>query len=342
MELLLLIIVVVFIATLFRVRNIDRRLDRLMGLESDVALLSQRLSRLEKAAAGASRRRGARAPTPVPEAAVESLKTAPATPPAPIAVAQPAAVAAPPSAPVYSFTPAVKRLEEAGEAPQVEVPETAPVPSPAAARKPPLRPRPEVARAAAEASPEAPAKPAPPPTGRRSSLEELLASQLFPKIGVAIVVLGVAFFLGYALKQLGPPWRVAIGYLGGAAMLAGGLRAEGRDRFRTFGRALVAGAWAIFYFVTFAMHFLPAAQILHSRPLGILALLVAAAAAVAFSLRYRSEWTTLASFLLIFLALLLAALELDARFNLAATAVVAVALAALRAGPLPALLLLKN
>jgi len=168
---------------------------------------------------------------------------------------------------------------------------------------------------------------------RGLSFEELLAGQVFLRIGVATVVLGVAFFLGWAVKEygsrMGPAGRITLGYLGGLAMLAGGLWSERKEDYRTFGRALVAGGWAILYFVTFAMHFLPAAQVVTSRPLGIFALLVAGGATVAFSLRYRNEWTTLASFLLIFLALFTAAVQLDAVFNLAATTVVAVALAAL-------------
>ena len=58
-------------------------------------------------------------------------------------------------------------------------------------------------------------------------------------------------------------------------------------------------------------------------------LLAAAAGAVAFSLRYASEWTTAFAFLLIYAALALAAWKTAAQFNLAATTIIAAGLALL-------------
>lgn len=167
------------------------------------------------------------------------------------------------------------------------------------------------------------------PAAPQTSLEEVVGTQVFLKAGIAIVVLGMVLFLGYALTTVGPLGRVAAGAAVGAALLGGGLVAERREKYRGFGRALVAGGWSVLYLVAFAAHFLPAAKVIDSRLVASLLLLAVATAAVAFSLRYRSEWTTTATFLLIFLALTVAAFELEPTFNLAAATIVAIAIAIL-------------
>jgi hypothetical protein len=165
----------------------------------------------------------------------------------------------------------------------------------------------------------------------RFNVEELLGGQLFLRAGVGIVLVGVVFLLGYALAQLGPAGRVALGAALGAAMLGGGLLTEQRESLRTFGRALLAGGWAILYFVAFAARFLELARVLDSDIAGVGLLLVVAGAAIAFSLRYESEWTTISAFGLAFGALALAAAAPNAPYNLSATAIVGGAVAVVAA-----------
>ncbi len=165
----------------------------------------------------------------------------------------------------------------------------------------------------------------------RFNVEELLGGQLFLRAGVGIVLVGVVFLLGYALAQLGPAGRVALGAALGAAMLGGGLLTEQRESLRTCGRALLAGGWAILYFVAFAARFLELARVLDSDIAGVGLLLVVAGAAIAFSLRYESEWTTISAFGLAFGALALAAAAPNAPYNLSATAIVGGAVAVVAA-----------
>lgn len=159
------------------------------------------------------------------------------------------------------------------------------------------------------------------------NLEEVLGAQLFLRAGVAIVLLGVVFFLAYALGQMGPFGRVLTGAAAGGVMLAGGLVAERRERYVTFGRALIAGGFATLYFVAFACHFIAAARVIDSPVMAVGLLLAVGAASVGFSLRYRHERTTVFSFLLIFLSLLLAAVEPIALLNLVVTTLASAGLA---------------
>ncbi len=172
-----------------------------------------------------------------------------------------------------------------------------------------------------------PAAAALPPPKKNLNFEELLGGQIALKLGVVFVTIGMVFFLALAIKEMGPIGKVLTGLGVGAGMLGAGLFAESRERYRSFGRAIVAGAWGIIYFVAFATHFVPAARIIESPPVAVLVLLAAASAAVGFSLRYKNEWTTTFAFLLIFLSLGIAAANTDATFNLVATAIVAVGLA---------------
>jgi len=169
----------------------------------------------------------------------------------------------------------------------------------------------------------------PPPPAKSWNLEDLLGTQVFLKVGVAILVIGVVFAMGLVFQKMGPLGKLLMSYGGGVALLVGGLQAEKRERYRTFGRALIAGAWGILYFVTFAAGFIDAARVLHDRVAAVTALILAAVACVGFSLRYRNEWTTTSAFLLIYLSLGISAHEAEPVFNLCATLVVAVAMGVL-------------
>lgn len=257
-----------------------------------------------------------------------------------LAVVQPAAIEEP-------SVPALAKAEEPVVAepapgpepivgPEIFIPEsvTAPqpewkaLPGPAPAPLPMPAPVPLPARPAFKPMYHEP----PPPEiveKKRRNLEDFLGTQLFLKAGVAILVIGVVFAMGLVFQRMGHLGKILMSYMGGFAMLGGGLFAERKPAYRTFGRAIIAGAWGILYFVTYAGGFIEASKVFPSESVAIIALLIAAASAVAFSLRYRNEWTTTSAFLLIFLGLGTAAWELQPTFNLTSTLIVALAMAVL-------------
>ncbi|MBL0313743.1 MAG: DUF2339 domain-containing protein [Holophagaceae bacterium] len=198
-------------------------------------------------------------------------------------------------------------------------PQWTPPPPPAA---PPRPPRPTFKPMPQLPAPEIVEKP-------RRNMEDFLGTQLFLKAGVAILVIGVVFAMGLVFQRMGHLGKLTMGYLGGLAMLGGGLFAEQKPKYKTFGRAIIAGAWGILYFVTYAGGFIEASKVFPSETAAIVALIIAASAAVIFSLRYRNEWTTTSAFLLIFLGLGMAAWELQPTFNLTSTLIVALAMAVL-------------
>src|SRR5205085_1858542 len=120
------------------------------------------------------------------------------------------------------------------------------------------------------------------------------------KIGVIIMVLGVAFFLAYQLTNLGPTGKVTVGFLVAAVMLGGGIWWERSERYRIIARGLIGGGWALLYFVAYAMYYVDAAKVLTSQPADLLLMCIVAGAMVGHTLRYNSQLVSGLAFLLAF------------------------------------------
>ncbi len=137
----------------------------------------------------------------------------------------------------------------------------------------------------------------------KSSLdvEEMLGTNWLNKLGIVILVLGVAFFLAYQLKTLGPAGKVLVGFVTSGVMLAAGIWFDRKERYRILARAGIGGGWALLFFTTYAMYHIPAAHVLSSQAADLVLMLAVAAAMVAHTLRYRSQVVTGLAFLLAFL-----------------------------------------
>ena len=60
-------------------------------------------------------------------------------------------------------------------------------------------------------------------------MDFLLGTNLLNKVGVLLLVVGMALFLGYSITSFGPAGRVALGVATSLSLLAAGLFAEKRD-----------------------------------------------------------------------------------------------------------------
>jgi uncharacterized membrane protein len=159
----------------------------------------------------------------------------------------------------------------------------------------------------------------------KSSLdvEEMLGTNWLNKLGIVILVLGVAFFLAYQLKTLGPAGKVLVGFVTAAVMLGAGSWVDRKERYRTLARAGIGGGWALLFFTTYAMYHVPAAQILSSQAVDLVLMLAVAATMVVHTLRYRSQVVTGLAFLLAFLTV---AISHSNVYSLSAGAVLAAGL----------------
>ena len=140
---------------------------------------------------------------------------------------------------------------------------------------------------------------------RSRNLEEVVGTNWLNKLGVVILVIGVALFLAYQLQHVGPLGKVIAGYLLSAIMVVAGVFFESHDRYRLLARAGIGGGWALAFFTTYAMYHVPAAKVISSQPLDLALLLVVGGGMVAHSLTYRVQMVTGIAFLLAFATFLI-------------------------------------
>lgn len=90
---------------------------------------------------------------------------------------------------------------------------------------------------------------------RNPDLEKFIGENLINKIGILILVLGISFFVKYAIDKewINEIARVGIGILSGLVLLA--VSHKLRKKFAAFSSVLVAGAISVFYFtIAIAFH----------------------------------------------------------------------------------------
>lgn len=106
----------------------------------------------------------------------------------------------------------------------------------------------------------------PPPTKKKSfldslqipeitsDLEKFIGENLINKIGIVIIVLGVAIGAKFAIENdlISPLTRIILGYLTGIGLMAFALKLKAK--YENFSAVLLSGGIAIVYFITFAAY----------------------------------------------------------------------------------------
>jgi uncharacterized membrane protein len=121
---------------------------------------------------------------------------------------------------------------------------------------------------------------------KNPDLEKFIGENLVSKIGIAILVLAIGFFVKYAIDKdwIKPVGRVAIGIVCGGILVA--LAHQLRNTYKGFSSVLAGGGLAVFYFtITLAFHQF---QLFDQTPAFII-MLVITAFAVALSLLYNRQ-----------------------------------------------------
>lgn len=170
-------------------------------------------------------------------------------------------------------------------------------PSKPAPPKPTVTPKMETPNVLSEVPaairPQRPTQPAATSTPRESwlekflrnnpDLEKFIGENLINKVGIAVLVLGIAFFVKYAIDKewINELGRVCIG-LGCGALLVG-IAHYLRNSYKAFSSVLTGGGLAVFYFtIAFAFH----QYALLSQTAAFIIMVVITAFAVALSLLY--------------------------------------------------------
>ncbi|GGF27236.1 DUF2339 domain-containing protein [Echinicola rosea] len=92
----------------------------------------------------------------------------------------------------------------------------------------------------------------PKPKKSKTDFEKFIGENLANKIGIIIVIIGVAIGAKYTIENqlVGPMTRVVIGYIMGIGLM--GFAIKLKKKYENFSAVLLSGAMAIMYFITFA------------------------------------------------------------------------------------------
>ena len=136
-------------------------------------------------------------------------------------------------------------------------------------------------------------KPITPSSKPETDLEKFIGENLLSKIGITVLVLGISFFVKYAIDQnwIKETGRVIIGLIAGGILI--GIAHRIRNSYRSFSSVLMGGGLTVFYFtIAFAFH----QYHLISQTAGFIIMFIITAFAVVLSLYYdRLELAILAT-----------------------------------------------
>jgi len=128
---------------------------------------------------------------------------------------------------------------------------------------------------------------------QETDLEKFIGENLLSKIGITVLVLGISFFVKYAIDQnwIKEAGRVIIGLVAGGILI--GIAHRIRNSYRSFSSVLMGGGLTVFYFtIAFAFH----QYHLISQTAGFIIMVIITAFAVLLSLYYdRKELAILAT-----------------------------------------------
>lgn len=89
---------------------------------------------------------------------------------------------------------------------------------------------------------------------KKSDWERFIGENLFNKIGIAIILIGVFIGVKYSIDHdlISPTMRIILGYLTGGVLFGVGYYLK--SKYESFSAVLVSGAMAIFYFLTYVAY----------------------------------------------------------------------------------------
>ncbi|HEY3930440.1 MAG TPA: DUF2339 domain-containing protein [Candidatus Koribacter sp.] len=215
--------------------------------------------------------------------------TPPVTPPTPPAVVPPTPPKAVPASPVLTRR------------------DLLPIPPPVFASAPPRKPVGERVRTSL-------------------ALEQMLGTNWLSKIGVILLVIGIAGWGVTYFWNYGPLAKVALSTAIALVMLLGGVFLERKPNYRILGRTGIGGGWALLFFVSYALNHVAMMRLIDSQVVDAVVMLFVAGAMGAHTLRYRSQLVTGFAFLLAYSTI---ALSHDTVYSLVAGVILALAVVAI-------------
>lgn len=124
------------------------------------------------------------------------------------------------------------------------------------------------------------------PTIEKRNMEQFIGENLINKIGIGILVLGIAYFVNFAIDNnwISQVGRIAIGFLSGGLLTL--IAHKIRKSYKAFSSVLVGGAMAVFYY-TISIGFHEYQQF--SQPVAFILMVVVTAFSVLLSISYDKK-----------------------------------------------------
>ncbi len=131
-----------------------------------------------------------------------------------------------------------------------------------------------------------------PPKGGIDTWETAIGGSWLSRIGIGLLVIGIALALGYSFTVLGPLGKASLATATSLALIGAGVVLERRTEYEFYARGLIGGGWAALYVTVYAMHELEATRIVESVALGFALLLAVGIGMIVHSLRYENQGLT--------------------------------------------------
>ena len=119
-----------------------------------------------------------------------------------------------------------------------------------------------------------------------SEIEKFIGENLINKIGIAVLIIGVAIGAKYAIDHdlISPLMRIILGYLVGFGLIAFAVRLK--SNYENFSAVLFSGAMAILYFITYAAY---SYYNLYPLILAVILMVIITILTVALALYYKQQ-----------------------------------------------------
>ncbi len=126
------------------------------------------------------------------------------------------------------------------------------------------------------------------------------APVILSRVGIAAVVVGLCFAVGYSWQYFGAIFKILAGFGVSAALVGGGEVISRKKNWGWYGQAITGGGYALAYFVMYAAQNIASVKVLDDPLLTMWGLLGIAGASMVHSVARRSEAMALLSTLLAF------------------------------------------
>lgn len=153
-----------------------------------------------------------------------------------------------------------------------------------------VRPEPEATM------PPAGEPPQPPPLAEKESIEMRLGTYWLVRVGIVMLLTGLAFFGNYAyhhiVGEFGPAGKISMMYLASGLLLGAGAwwqRRNVKESLKNYAQVLFAGGLAAVYFTTYAAHHIPPLCVIGSAEVDGLLLMLWAGVIAWIADRHKSE-----------------------------------------------------